>query len=353
MGLFRRKDSPVWWMSFCHGHRQYRRSTGTTDRRLAEKIYAKVVTSIVEGKWFDMDSADQHTFDELIEKFLQVHSPRQKPSTQKRYITSISHLRKYFSGMTLASITPRTITDYMHQRINSGAAPGTVNREFRTLSKAMKLAHREWEWIRENPCLKVSALRESNTITRYLTHDEEVRLLDVSKEYLNGQMHDIIVIALNTGLRQSEILHLQWSNIDLFRKVLTIEKTKNNEPRTIPLNETVYGILKTRSRVVQMSGYVLTTASGRPILRRNLMREFYKALKKAQIDNFRFHDLRHTFATRLVQAGVDVYTVAKLLGHRDLKSTQRYAHHCPESLRQFVAILDHHTTPQKMPLKQG
>ena len=348
MGLFRRKDSKVWWMSFCHNGQQYKRSTYTTDKKLAEKIYSKVTTMIVEDRWFEVNEASRHTFNELMEKFMKIHAPRQKESTQKRYISATSHLTKYFSDMTLNQITPKIITAYMQHRLDQGVTPATVNREFRTLSKAMKLAYREWEWIRENPCIKVSALRENNTITRYLTEDEEPRLLNAARGYLNDQMVDIIKIALNTGLRQSEILKLKWSHIDLARKVLTVEETKNNEPRTIPLNLTAYETLLKikKSSVVSIAGYVFSTNSGTAILRRNLMREFYKVLKKAGIENLRFHDLRHTFATRLVQAGVDLYTVAKLMGHRDLESTQRYAHHNPETLRRFVMILDRHTTPQ-------
>ena len=89
-----------------------------------------------------------------------------------------------------------------------------------------------------------------------------------------------------------------------------------------------------------MSGYVFTTENNTRISPRNMTREFYNALRKAGIQDFRFHDLRHTFATRLVQSGVDIYSVAKLLGHKDIKTTQRYAHHYPESLRRSVQILD-------------
>ncbi|WP_353685418.1 tyrosine-type recombinase/integrase [Thermodesulfovibrio sp. 3462-1] len=342
MGLYKRKDSSMWWMSFTYNRKQYHRSTGTSSYKLAEKIYAKVITQITEGKWFDLDESKQHTFDDLMEKFLKEHAPRKKASTHTRYISAIRHLKKALGGMLLADITPKVISNYMQQRLDQGVAPATVNREFRTLSIAFNLAWRQWEWVRENPCAKVQALPENNTRTRYLSSEEEERLLSASQGYLNGQLPDIITLALHTGMRQSEILSLMWRHIDLFRKTITVEKTKNNEPRTIPMNNTVYFLLlrKARSKVVTMTEYVFHTESGKSILRRNLMREFYKALAKAGIQGFTFHDLRHTFATRLVQCGVDLYSVAKLLGHKDISSTQRYAHHSTESLRQFITLLD-------------
>ncbi|MBI3813358.1 MAG: hypothetical protein HY279_02680 [Nitrospinae bacterium] len=113
MGLYRRTDSPVWWMSFSVNGRQYKRSTGTEDKRLAENILAKVKTQIIEGKWFEIDEARQHTFDELMEKFMQEHAPKREPTTQRRYKVSLSHLLPFFKEMTLADITPRAISDYM------------------------------------------------------------------------------------------------------------------------------------------------------------------------------------------------------------------------------------------------
>lgn len=208
------------------------------------------------------------------------------------------------------------------------------------LSKAFSLAHKRWEWVRENPCSKVQKESENNRIDRWLTDDKEERLIKGCEGYLNGQLTDIVLVALNSGLRQGEILNLKWSDIDLFRKTITVMKTKNKDPKIIPMNDIIYDILKIKGKVINMSGYIFATANGSRILASNLQREFGNAMKKAGIENFRFHDLRHTFATRLVQASVDIYTVAKLLGHRDISTTQRYAHHCPESLRSSVKLLD-------------
>lgn len=340
MGLFRRPDSKDWWMSFTVNSKFYRRSTETTDKKLAERIYAKILTQVIEGKWFDVDEARKHTFEELMDRFMEEHAPKTEPTTQRRYIAARTHLGRYFENMTLAEITPRAISDYITKRRNESASASTINKEYCMLSKAFNLAVKQWEWCRDNPCSKVPREKENNQITRWLASHEEKRLLEASNGYLGEQLVEIIILAMHTGMRLKEILDLKWSDVDLFRKVIVVLRTKNKDPKTLPINQTVYELLLRKSKVINMTGYVFTTSNGTRIGARNLQREFYKALKKANVQNFRFHDLRHTFATRLVQSGEDLYKVAKLLGHRDISTTQRYAHHYPESLRSSVNILD-------------
>jgi integrase len=122
---------------------------------------------------------------------------------------------------------------------------------------------------------------------------------------------------------------------------VTVVRSKNGEKRTIPLSVRAFELLKVKVKGMNSSsGFVFASEAGTKFDHRNLRRAFYEALKRAEIDDFRFHDLRHTFATRLAQAGVDLYKIAKLLGHKDIKMTQRYSHHYPESLRDGVAVLD-------------
>jgi integrase len=219
-------------------------------------------------------------------------------------------------------------------------APQTVLHEMNCLSHAFNLAMKEWGWVIHNPCMNVKKPKVNNQILRWLSQDEEEALLPASQSYLHGQLPEIITVALHTGMRQGEILTLRWKNIDLFRKTITVMQGKTNEPKTIPMSETLFTLLTSKSKIVNMSGYVFHTGNGTRISGPNLQREFWKVLEKAKIESFRFHDLRHTFATRLIQNGVDLYSVSKLLGHRDVKMTQRYAHHHTESLRQCITVLD-------------
>jgi len=256
---------------------------------------------------------------------------------QASYSASLKHLDSFFGDSNLLSVSPKAVSRYKVLRRNEGVKPATVNKELAMLSKAFSLAVKEWEWLRDNPVSRVPKEKENNERDRWLTEDEERRILKNSFQWLK----EIIVFALNTGLKQDELLSIEWSRVNLLRKTVLINNTKNNKPRTIPLNKIALDVLLRRSNVKSIKNdYAFFSRNGKKINHHSLRKSFRIALKKARIENFRFHDLRHTFATRLAQRGVDIYKIAKLLGHRDIKMTQRYAHHCPESLRDGVEILE-------------
>ncbi len=148
------------------------------------------------------------------------------------------------------------------------------------------------------------------------------------------------MVALHTGMRMGEILSLRWDTVDLFRRTVTILRSKNGDKLMIPLNGHMFALLKKLKDRTSSSEWIFPSQAGTMRDGHGLRRAFRKALKTAKIHEFHFHDLRHTFATRLIQAGVDLYKVQKLLGHRSPVMTQRYAHHCSESLRDGVNVLD-------------
>jgi integrase len=169
-----------------------------------------------------------------------------------------------------------------------------------------------------------------NARDRWLTLKEEYSLIScASPEWLKN----VILFALHTGMRRSEILNIMWKDVDFNRRLLRVEKTKNNEKRSIPMSNTVYELLKSIN-IRDISGRVF------PLNVYALKDGFDRAVKKAGIKDFHFHDLRHTFATRLVQNGIDIYRVKELLGHKTITMTMRYAHHYSESLRHSVEVLD-------------
>jgi len=236
----------------------------------------------------------------------------------------------------LFEISPRLVNEYKVKRYQDGVKPATINREIACLKKAFNLAYREWEWLRENPVARVNMEKEENKRDRWLTYDEELRLLNKSPDW----MRDLIIFALNTGMRLSEILTLKWDQVDLNRKILIILNSKNGEKRGIPLNEVISEKLRVKSKIRSIkTNFVFYNRDHRQFNKIVVSHKFAKIVKRAGIENFRFHDLRHTFATRLVQSGVDIYRVSHLLGHKDLKITQRYSHHYPESLRSAVEVL--------------
>ncbi len=335
MGLYKRGS--VWWMTFMYEGGRVRRSTGTSDRRLAGDIFAKVRTQIVEGRFFETREEKQRTFKEMMERYLKEVSVRKSHGSALRDRQCADHLLPCFGEMLLYQVTPKVLAEFKVKRRLEKAAPATINKELGVVRHAFNIGIREWEWCRENPMQRVAMEKVNNARDRWLTLKEQEQLLAAAAAWLR----EIILFALHTGMRRGEILALKWQDVDLERGVLVVMKSKNNERRTIPLNVQMFELLvEKQPKVIEPGALVFTSSRGTKLNGRNLMRAFYGALENAKIADFTFHDLRHTFATRLVQEGVDLYKVQRLLGHKTPSMTQRYAHHCPESLRAGVAVLD-------------
>jgi len=353
MGLYKR--GRVWWMRFSYDGKQIQKSTEVKDKKLAEKIHAKVITQIAEGKWFEKPIGENKTLEELFTKYISEYSVSNKADRTIRQDRGFARdMLAFFGNVPLTEITPGRISAYKAYLREKGRSASTINHQRGVLSHAFKKAVREWEWVKENPVEKISREKVSNARDRWLTLEEEQKLIDVCVIYATGSgnvqvphywLQEIVIFDLNTGMRMDEVLSLEWPHIDLFRKTATVMRSKNGEKRTIPLNRRAFELLKGKTKVRNIKGdYVFASETGTKVDACNLRRGFYGALKRAGIIDFRFHDLRHTFATRLAQAGIDLYKIAKLLGHKDIKMTQRYSHHCPESLRDGVEVLDRIST---------
>jgi len=349
MGLYRRGH--VWWMTFTYQGQQVRASTGQIDKRAAELILGDTRRQLRDGAYRVTLEERNRKFGELMERFLREHAI--KKASHRSYVGYVKRLRDFFGdGTPLADITPRLIVEYKNHLFAGKLAPASVNRHLATLKKAFNLAVREWEWCQRNPVLSVSMERESNGRDRWLTVEEEGRVLAACGPWLR----EIVQFALGTGMRMGEILSLSWRGVDLTRRTVMLFHSKNGERRTIPMNQTMLSLIKAKKEeahlikqptgnVIQLnaenpSDLVFRSKAGTSIESGHLRRSFRLALKKAGIDDFHFHDLRHTFATRLVQAGIELYKVQRLLGQKSPMMTQRYAHHYPESLRDGVEVLD-------------
>lgn len=229
-----------------------------------------------------------------------------------------------------------------------GNAPATINRLLASIKHMITKAV-EWEMVEEEALRRVrrvKLLEENNRRLRYLSKEECEALINVSSNHLRP----IIIMALNTGMRRGEILNLQWTNVDLKHGFILLDKTKNGDRREIPINETLRRTLKTLPRRLDVSYLFYNentvkddktsedTVQVKPY--GDIGTAFTKACKKAGVNDFHFHDLRHTFASHLIMAGVDITTVKELLGHKTLTMTLRYAHLAPSHKVKAVDLLD-------------
>ncbi len=335
-GLYGRGN--ILWMNFTVNGMHYQRSTGTSDKKLAEKIYRKVLTEIAEGRWFDRDAAIRHTYDEMMEKFMNEHAPTVSGGMQKSYKTSMKHLDLFFSGLRLADIDSDNIVDYRTSRRNSGSSPATRNREVSMLSKAFNLA-RLWKWTRINPCQLVKKEKEDNEIGRCLTDNEEHSLIEACRGRCNGHLADMVVLALNTGIREGQALKLRWDKIDMTKREFLTQNEKTDKWYSVSMNMTVFDMLMRKSKVRSFSGYVFSSANDTPFIARNMYREFQKSVSEAGIGKFRFHDLRHTCGTRIGEHH-DILSVSVILDHSQLSTSKRYVKKNAEVRRRILSSLD-------------
>src|SRR5262249_22925705 len=193
-------------------------------------------------------------------------------------------------------------------------SPAAINRPLAALSTLLQLAHEEWEALPAVPKIKLE--KEAEGRLRWLEPDEEARLLAACRASRNLLLADIVTVALETGLRAGELLGLTWDRIDLSRGVIRLEITKSGRRREIPMRQSVYEILAARPGPRQ----------GRVWNLWNIRTAFVSAVKKANLVNFHFHDLRHSFASWFMMRGGSLQALKEILGHTDLKMTLRYAH---------------------------
>jgi integrase len=252
------------------------------------------------------------------------------------YKSDLKPILAFFGEIEITEIKRLDVLEYKHQRMNAISrrgkllAPATINHEMVTLKSVFRLA-KEAELIKKknNPARKVKLLQTNNARSRFLASDEEIRLM--MKIRYNCWLGRIVVFALNTGMRRGEIVNLKWADVDLDNAIITVRKTKTGRDRQIPMNARVKNILLQSS---QKREFVFEISRGA------ITDRFSSACKRAGIINMRFHDLRHTFASRLSAKGVDIVIIAELLGHATLEMAKRYTHTLESSKRRAVELLD-------------
>ena len=308
----------------------------------AEKAEAVYKANLLQGKYDLAENIGEIPFSKVIDAFIEYGKVNRIGWNNDKY--TVKHLAEYFKGKKLNEISSFAIEKYKSYKKEKGLAPSTINREVSTISKMLSIAV-DNNWINENPCRKVKPLRVDNKVERYLTADEEKRLLDgcIGED---AYIKPMIILALHTGMRKGEILNLKWDeNVDLKQKYFTLYKTKNGKKRKIPMSNTVFKEL-TKLNSKRLSEYVFTNPISKTCYE-NIKKAFKRACERAGISKLRFHDLRHTAATRMVSAGIDLVVVKEILGHADIQTTMRYSHPVPERKKQAIDALDKFSKQKK------
>ena len=274
-----------------------------------------------------MSDTHRISFSTWAERYLESHiKPHlKKPRSEE---LRLGNLKAWFKVDDLRKITPTTIDEFRAWRLRESNSRPTVNRYIALLKTMLNRAVDEG-YLEQNPCRKIKQYSERDREhMRVLTEDEEIRLYAELADHIKP----IVTIALNTGLRLGEIMKLKWSDIDLSKQLLKIENTKSGKVRYVPISNVLVRIL---SEIRQVN----KTNSPRLFNIENPKRGFQGAICRAKILGLRFHDLRHTAATRLLGRGADIETVRQILGHSSLSVTQKYVHSGLDQQRQAVESL--------------
>lgn len=342
MGLYRRKDSRVWWISIkAHGKR-IRLSTGTENKKLAERVHAKAIMDAQEGRWFE-DKGKTIIMKEVIERYLKEESPMLSPSSHARNNQVAEKFISFMGDTLIGDVSTPLVSRYKAQRLEK-VTPSTVKKELAFLRRVFSIAIDEWELCKENPVKKViKSLKVNDKRVRFLSPDEAKKL----KPHIPGWLKPIVLVASQTGLRKGNILALTAQQVNFDRNIIIIPRTKNGDSIAVPMTSIVRRILQHAVDMKRVdSPYVFCDAEGKPYSSHKVSMAFKRACSRAGVEDLRFHDLRHDFASLLVQSGVSLYKVQQLLGHKDQRMTQRYAHLLPENLTDAVMTIDLKGTAQ-------
>jgi integrase len=351
MPVYKQPNSKNWLIEFKIDGKRYRRSSGTNIKRTAIRIEEKWRQEIHDGA-HQIGAIKSPTIEEAADRYfnsvIQPKNNRAKSKKAERYSLNVI-VRSFSPNTHLNAIQSEDIARWRDQMLSQGYAPATANRYMASLRAIMNRAHSEWNALKVVPQFHLLPL--DNNRCRYLSLQEEISITEKSPSHLKN----LIVFLVDTGARLSEALDLTWDHVDLSNTShtsITLTKTKNGQPRRIPLTSrstTLLMRLRTDNSGGNQSVFLYHPPGGRtPVPFKSPFTAWKTALRNAGVDqSLRIHDLRHTFASRLVSKGVPIFDVSKLLGHKSITMTMRYAHLSPHAFNDAIIKLDDFNFPEE------
>ena len=348
-GVYRRGDK--WWIRYAGLDGKMVRKSSESDKfKDAELMLYREKQAVKEGKQPESKIIENYTFSQLSEKYKAWIVGRQASAYVKGLVIDrlverygIIPLRRFNTALVEQLQTDLMTKGLRKEDKKRGVKPenikglknASINRILSTL-KHMFTKAVDWEMVEADVLKrirKVKQLREDKRL-RFLSIKEAQGLVSVCTDHLRP----IVITALNTGMRKGEILKLRWDQVDMQHGFILLEKTKNGERREIPINKSLKTVFHSLRRRIDVAYVFYDEKRLKPY--EDIKHSFTTALSQAKIKDFHFHDLRHTFASHMIMAGIDLVAVKELLGHKDIKMTLRYAHLAPAHKRKAVNILD-------------
>lgn len=319
MSLYRRKDSSFWWISLTINGHHIQKSTRTTNKKIAQELHDTCAADL----WRQANGLKKkRTWQEAVDRY----------TREKAHLSSIDDIKRHlrFWGEHLGHIDLSNITTGIVADVNLDLSVANANRHRATLKTLFNAAHKKWDWLDRVPVISLET--ESTERVRWITRDEADNLITALPEYLR----DAAELSLQTGLRQQNVLGLRWNQIDMARKTAWIhpDEAKGKTAIGVPLNNRAVEII--RGRIGHHNEFVFTNTVNNRI--QKISADIWrKALEKSGIEDFKWHDLRHTWASWHVMSGTSLQKLKELGGWKSLDLVLRYAHLSTEHLADAAA----------------
>lgn len=323
MALYQRGS--VYWVSFTDPRgRRVRRSTGTVDRKAAQEYHDTLKAELWRVK--ELGEKPTYRWQDAVKRWFKEKADKASIRDDR---THLRWLHPYLVDTALKDITRSVIDGLIEKRLEGGVTPATVNRTMEILRAILRRAANEWEWIDKAP--KVRTLSEPKRRVRWIEPDEAKRLIAELPEHVA----EMARFSLATGLRYTNVRCLEWSQVDMDRGAAWIhaDQAKARRPISVPLNESAMAVLK-RQRGKHPKR--VFTYRGRPLQRSSKPKAWYTAVERAGIVDFRWHDLRHTWASWHIQSGTPLHALQELGGWETAEMVRRYAHLSPSHLAPYA-----------------
>ena len=298
--------------------------TATFHRYADARTWAqRMEVTVQEQQYFPERASAQHTFLDCFQRYREAILPHCSRTLQLNRTIHLRWWEAQLGRLSLAAVRPHHLTQAREQ-LRQQVGPATANRYFTSLSAVCTVAQREWGWLAANPVHEVTKLPEPRGRVRFLSEEERERLLEACQQSVMPYLAPLVILALSTGARRGELLKLTWPDVDFSRQRLTFYHTKNRTPRSVPLGHYALVVIQQwQHQQGTLHGKVFPSGGQADL---DCHKAWTTALRRAAINNFRFHDLRHTCASYLAMSGASLLEIADVLGHKTLQMVQRYAH---------------------------
>ncbi len=322
----------------------------------AKKWVQDTESAIREGRYFKTRESQKHTLADMVDRYIRDVLPTMRSAEAKDRQQVLGWFKSEIGSYSLADITPAKIVECRDSLLSEPTrwgkprANATVARYLAVLSHAFTTAVNEWGWLEDSPMRKVKKpalprgrirfLSEDETIDGQLVEGERTRLLKACKESSNPYLYPAVVLALSTGMRQGEIMGLTWQAVDLKQGRITLYETKNGEIRVVPIAGHALDLLVEHAKVRPIDTPLLFPGKVKRDKPQDLRAPWKTALKAAEIEDFRFHDLRHSAASYLAMNGASLAEIAETLGHKTLQMVKRYSHLSEAHNAKVISKLD-------------